>query len=137
MTETLVAIGPAAYVRDLAAARQFYEDLLGLAVKRVMHRDGREIAVAYTAGLSVWQIDDAYDNIFGRGAERPDRLGCGNWEFSFETAELEALAARLTHAGVRIAQTLRELPWGQRAMRVYDPDGHIIDIGSLHRVKAS
>jgi catechol 2,3-dioxygenase-like lactoylglutathione lyase family enzyme len=78
MTETLVAIGPAAYVRDLAAARQFYEDLLGLAVKRVMHRDGREIAVAYTAGLSVWQIDDAYDNIFGRGAERPDRLGCGN-----------------------------------------------------------
>ena len=27
-------------------------------------------------------------------------------------------------------QLLRELPWGQRALRVYDPDGHFIDIGS-------
>lgn len=137
MPETLVAIGPAAYVRDLAATRRFYESLLGLAVKGVMHRDGREIAVAYKAGLSVWQIDDAYDNIFGHGTERPARLGCGNWEFSFETAELDALAARLEGAGVRFAQPLRQMPWGQHAIRVHDPDGHIIDIGSLHRAKAS
>ncbi len=90
--------------------------------------------MAYKAGLSVWQVDDAYDMVFG-GAPRPTTLGAGNWEFSFETAELEALAARLEGAGVRFAQPLRELPWGQRAIRVFDPDGHIIDIGSLHRLK--
>jgi hypothetical protein len=27
---------------------------------------------------------------------------------------------------------LRELPWGQRGFRVYDPDGHIIDISETH-----
>ncbi len=36
--------------------------------------------------------------------------------------------------GVKVAQKLRELPWGQRAIRVYDPDGHIIDSGALHRL---
>jgi len=137
MSDRLIAIGPAAYVRDLAASRRFYEGLLGLEVKRVMHRDEREIAVAYAAGLSVWQIDDACDMIFGPGSPRPERLGCDNWEFSFETKTLEPLAARLAAAGVRFAQPLRELPWGQRAMRVYDPDGHIVDIGSLHRARGA
>jgi catechol 2,3-dioxygenase-like lactoylglutathione lyase family enzyme len=131
---TLFAIGPAAYVRDLAASRRFYEDLLGLEVKIVMRRDGRDIAVAYAAGLSVWQVDDAYDAVFGRDAERPAALGHGNWEFSFETPDLDAMAARLAAAGVAVAQPLRTLPWGQRAIRVYDPDGHIIDIGALHRL---
>ena len=137
MTEAapkLIAIGPAAYVRDLAASRRFYEALLGLEVKVVMRRDGREIAVAYTAGLSVWQVDDVYPIVFGPGAEPPATLGHGNWEFSFETAEIDAVAARLAAAGVRVAHALRLLPWGQRAIRVYDPDGHIIDIGALHRL---
>ena len=75
MTERLIGIGPAAYVRDLAASRRFYEGLLGLEVKRVMRRAEREIAVAYAAGLSVWQIDDACDMIFGAGSKRPERLG--------------------------------------------------------------
>jgi catechol 2,3-dioxygenase-like lactoylglutathione lyase family enzyme len=134
MSEGLLAVGPAAYVKDLAASRRFYEGLLGLEVKNVMRRGEREIAVAYKAGLSVWQVDDAYDVVFAN-APRPKTLGAGNWEFSFETAELDSFALRLERAGVRFAQPLRELPWGQRAIRVHDPDGHIIDIGSLHRLK--
>ena len=134
MSEKLLSVGPAAYVRDLAASRRFYEGLLGLEVARVMQRGEREIAVAYAEGLSIWQVDDAYDMVFA-GAPRPAALGASNWEFSFETAGLDSLAARLEGAGVRFAQPLRELAWGQRAIRVYDPDGHIIDIGSLHRLK--
>ena len=135
MTERLIGIGAAAYVRDLAASRRFYEGLLGLEVKGVMRRANQEIAVAYRAGLSIWQIDDACDMIFGAGAPRPERLGCGNWEFSFETADLDAVAAKLAAAGIRFAQPLRTMAWGQRALRVYDPDGHIVDIGALHRAK--
>ncbi len=137
MSETVRYVGPAAYVRDLAASRHFYEDLLGLAVKHVMHREpGRAIAIAYQAGFSIWQIDDAYDAIYGAGSSRPDKLGHGNWELSFETAELDAVAARLAAAGVPVAHGLRQMAWGQRAIRVFDPDGHIVDIGALHRLKA-
>ena len=133
MAELLQGIGPAAYVRNLAASRRFYEELLGLEIARVMSEDAKNIAVAYKAGLSIWQVDHAYDVIFDQSSPRPDKLGCGIWVFSFETPQLEALAVRLKQAGVGFAQPLRELPWGQRAIRVYDPDGHIIDIGSPHR----
>ena len=133
MTELLKGIGPAPYVRDLAVSRRFYEELLGLEIGRIMSNGPKEIAIAYKAGLSIWQLDHAYDVIFGQSMPRPAELGCGNSEFSFETPQLEALAARLEQAGIGFAQPLCELPWGQRAIRVYDPDGHIIDIGSPHR----
>jgi len=78
MTELLKGIGPAAYVRDLAMSRRFYEELLGLEIGRVISEGAKEIAVAYKAGLSIWQIDHAYGVIFGQSSPRPDKLGCGN-----------------------------------------------------------
>jgi catechol 2,3-dioxygenase-like lactoylglutathione lyase family enzyme len=124
--------GPAAYVRDLARARAFYEGLLGLSVRRVMRRDGVDIAVAYQNGLSIWLVDDAYWSIFGDANGAPATLEGGNWENTFETPAFSALYTRLTEAGARFAHPLRELPWGQRGFRVYDPDGHIVDISETH-----
>jgi catechol 2,3-dioxygenase-like lactoylglutathione lyase family enzyme len=124
--------GPAAYVKDLDRARAFYEELLGLTVQRVMRRGDRDIAVAYEAGLSIWLVDDAYWSIFGETAGIPATLSGGNWEATFETPAFEALYERLMRAGARVAHPLRELPWGQRGFRVYDPDGHIVDISETH-----
>jgi hypothetical protein len=133
MIDMLRGIGAAAYVWNIALSIQFHEGLPGLEVGKVMSRETREIAVAYKAGLSIWQVDDAYDIISGPSSPRPAKLGGGNCEYSFETPELDTLAARLQQAGVEFAQKPRQLPRGARAIRVYDPDGHIIDIGSLHR----
>jgi hypothetical protein len=30
---------------------------------------------------------------------------------------------------VAVVHPLREQPWGQRVLRVYDPDGHIVEVG--------
>ena len=49
-----------------------------------------------------------------------------------EIPAFSALYNRLTEAGARFAHPLRELPWGQRGFRVYDPDGHIVDISETH-----
>ncbi len=64
-TEKIQFKGPAAYVRDLDRSRAFYEDVIGLGVERIMSHDGRAIAVAYTAGLSIWAADHAFQVIFG------------------------------------------------------------------------
>ena len=32
-------------------------------------------------------------------------------------------------AGVEFIHPISEHPWGQRGMRFYDPDGHIVEIG--------
>jgi catechol 2,3-dioxygenase-like lactoylglutathione lyase family enzyme len=124
--------GPAAYVSDLERARAFYEGLLGLTVHRVMRRGDVDIAVSYETGISIWLVDDAYWSIFGETAGTPGTLAGGNWENTFETPTFGDLYERLTQAGARFAHPLQELPWGQRGFRVYDPDGHIIDISETH-----
>jgi catechol 2,3-dioxygenase-like lactoylglutathione lyase family enzyme len=124
--------GPAAYVSDLARSRAFYEGQLGFEIARVMKRNGADIAVAYKAGFSIWLASDAYWSIFGNSPAAPRELGAGNWENTFETQDFERMYERLQQAGARFAHPLRELPWGQRGFRVYDPDGHIIDISETH-----
>jgi hypothetical protein len=46
--------------------------------------------------------------------------------------DVDALYARAIQAEASFAHPLRELPWGQRTFRVYDPDGNIVDIGETH-----
>jgi catechol 2,3-dioxygenase-like lactoylglutathione lyase family enzyme len=120
--------GPAAYIADLDRSRAFYEGLLGLTVLRVMSRGEQPIAVAYTAGLSIWLATDAYAALFGDAGLAPQHLRGGNWENTFETDTYEEIYARLLAAGAEFLYEPRTLPWGQRGFRVYDPDGHILDI---------
>ena len=58
----------------------------------------------------------------------------GVWDMTiarlyFETDQLDAMWTRLSEAGVQIVHPLVEQPWGQRVFRVYDPDGHIVELG--------
>jgi catechol 2,3-dioxygenase-like lactoylglutathione lyase family enzyme len=120
--------GPASYIADLDRSRAFYEGLLGLNVLRVMSRGETPIAVAYSEGLSIWLASDAYASLFGDASRVPEHLGGGNGENTFETDAYEESYARLRTAGAEFLYEPRTLPWGQRGFRVYDPDGHILDI---------
>jgi catechol 2,3-dioxygenase-like lactoylglutathione lyase family enzyme len=50
-------------------------------------------------------------------------------ELYFETESIETVFQRVQQAGVKFVHVLREQPWGQRVMRLYDPDGHVIEVG--------
>ncbi|MBP1577865.1 MAG: glyoxalase, partial [Oscillospiraceae bacterium] len=41
----------------------------------------------------------------------------------------DAFAARLEACAVRLVHPVKELRWGQRVVRFYDPDNHIIEVG--------
>lgn len=120
--------GPSADIADLDRSRAFYEGLLGLAVLSVMSRGETPVAVAYADGLSIWLASDAYASLFGDSSLAPQNLRGGNWENTFETEGYEEIYARLRAAGAEFLYEPRTLPWGQRGFRVYDPDGHILDI---------
>jgi catechol 2,3-dioxygenase-like lactoylglutathione lyase family enzyme len=120
--------GPAAYITDLDRSRAFYEGLLGLTEMRVMSRGETPIAGAYAEGLSIWLASDAYASLFGSASRAPRDLHGGNWENTFETERYEELYAQLRAAGAKFLYEPRTLPWGQRGFRVYDPDGHILNI---------
>jgi catechol 2,3-dioxygenase-like lactoylglutathione lyase family enzyme len=130
--ETIRFKGPAAYVSDLERSRGFYEGLLGFEVGRVMRHADADIAVAYRVGFSIWLVTHAYWSIFGPTVPVPTVLGHGNWENTFETPRFDEIYTTLQRGGARFAHELRELPWGQHGFRVYDPDGHIIDISETH-----
>ncbi len=112
------------FCRDIAVSRRFYEDLLDQKVDMDFG-----LNIGFKGGFALWQVDHAFEMIHDRAPERSDPLGRQNLELYFETAELEAASARFSEAGVEYVHPPREQPWGQRAFRVYDPDGHIVEVG--------
>ncbi len=120
---------PVIFVRDIAASRRFYEGLLGQQVAIDMG-----INLSFTGGFARWQVDHAHEMIFGTPVDAAGPLGCQNFEFCFETDDLDAAFARVTAANAPCIQPPQEQPWGQCVFHVYDPDGHIVKVGELMTV---
>jgi catechol 2,3-dioxygenase-like lactoylglutathione lyase family enzyme len=112
------------FVKDMPAARHFYEDLLGQEVELDL-----ELNVGYKSAFALWENKCANDIIFHRDPDSAEPLGRRNLELYFETEDLDAITERLRAAGVSLIHEIHEHPWGQRALRVYDPDGHIVEVG--------
>ena len=112
------------FVKDIAVSRQFYEGMFGQQVDTDFGKN-----VGYTSGLALWEVGVAHQIIYAREYNDPGPLGCRNFEVYFESDDIEAAWQELQTAGVTVIQPLYEQPWGQRTLRVEDPDGHIVDVG--------
>ena len=56
--------------------------------------------------------------------------GSNNAELYFEEEDLDTFLERLRDIdSVNYVHELREQPWGQRVVRLYDPDMHIVEVG--------
>lgn len=110
-------------VDDIAAARRFYEGLLG---QTVLIDHGPN--VGFAGGFALWQAEHAAATV-GAGWEPAAGGRCGHGELYFECDDLDAAWAALVAAGAPMAHPIREQPWGQRVLRVYDPDGHLVELG--------
>lgn len=109
-------------VRDIGRARKLYEGLLGCAVS--MDLGGY---LAFTNGVALLEektwlrfIDRQEDEVV---------YGANNAELYFEEHEIESFYIRLQVFDVELIHGLIEHSWGQRVVRFYDADGHIIEVG--------
>ena len=116
--------GPVVVVKDITVSRNFYENILG---QKVIVDFGP--VVGFEGGLSIWQIEHAYQILFDSQPEKSTTLGHRNFELCFEETEIHAIWEKVSSTGVKLVHPLREQPWGQLVFRIYDPDGHIIEIG--------
>lgn len=116
-------IGPLIVVEDLARSTLFYEQVLGQKVKFDFGED-----VQFEGNFSI-HLKPHFQNLLGGVEKYPvtRKANCG--ELYFETDEIEAIEQRLTAADAEVIHPVREQPWGERVLRVYDPDGHILEIG--------
>jgi catechol 2,3-dioxygenase-like lactoylglutathione lyase family enzyme len=109
-------------VRDVAASRQFYE---GVLEQKVFMDFGPNVSFA-GGTFAIWQVDHAHEIMFGKSS---GEVGQGEMEVYFESDDVSGMVKRFEKAGVKFVHPMREQPWGQRVVRVYDPDGHIVEVG--------
>ena len=113
-------------VADITAARKFYEDLFGL---EVFQDYGRNIA--FTCGLALqqdfdWLVDLPKEKILKKS---------NNAEIVFEEQDFDGFLNRLNeYPDIEYLGEVIEHSWGQRVIRFYDLDGHIIEVGEDMKV---
>lgn len=111
---------PLLVVSDMDRSLAFYKAVLGL---RVILDFGANKTL--TGGLSL-QTLDTWENFIDTHQITFDHNSC---ELYFEEDDFDAFAEKLTHHEIRYVHPVKEHAWGQRVVRIYDPDGHIIEIG--------
>ena len=109
-------------VRDISRARKLYEGLLGCVVSMDLG-----VYIAYTNGIALQQ-EKTWLSFIDRDADEIT-YGAIDAELFFEEHEIESFFVRLRVFDVELIHGLIEHSWGQRAVRFYDMDGHIIEVG--------
>lgn len=108
-------------VADMARARAFYTELFGLAVTGDF---GANVTLA--GGLFLQTADTWVDFIHGK----PVSFGGNDAELAFEETDFDGFLTKLSaRADVEYIHAAEEQPGGQRVVRFYDPDHHIIEVG--------
>ena len=115
--------GPLIVVHDIGISRAFYEEVLG---QKVGYDLGEN--VSFEGGFAI-HLRSHFADLIGVDADDIIR-GSKNAELYFEEDDLDAFLERLKGMdSVKYVHGLIEQPWGQRAVRLYDPDLHIIEVG--------
>ena len=113
-------MNPLLVVKDMDRSVAFYHRVLGLEV--VMDFGANK---TLTGGL-VLQTLDTWRSLIGTDSVS---FGSNSTEVYFEEDEFDRFAAHLAACGVDYVHPVKEHAWGQRVVRIYDPDRHVIEIG--------
>ena len=107
-------------VSDMERSVDFYRKVLGL---RVVADFGANKTL--TGGLCLQTLDTWKEFI---GTEEI-KFGGNQMEIYFEEDDFDRFAEKLKHLEVDYVHPVIEHRWGQRVVRFYDPDHHIIEVG--------
>ncbi|MFR4351496.1 MAG: VOC family protein [Roseburia sp.] len=108
-------------VSDIERSKAFYRGLFGL---RAVADFGENVIL--TEGL-VLQEQKLWEQVIGDEVT----IGGRDAELYFEENDMDAFLKRLEESSFEIqyVNRLTQRDWGQRVVRVCDPDGHIIEVG--------
>ena len=107
-------------VKDMERSRWFYRDVLGLNAVADYGANVELEGGIYLQTLESWLSFIRTDRV-----ALPNNAG----ELYFEEADLPGFCDRIASMDIECVHPLIEHRWGQRVMRFYDPDGHIIEVG--------
>ena len=111
---------PMLVVRDIDQSVEFYNRVFGLHV--IMDFGANK---TLTGGLALQTAETSQEFI----GDRAISFGGNNFELYFEEDDFDQFADRLKGFQVDYVHPVKEHRWGQRVVRFYDPDRHIIEVG--------
>ena len=114
---------PLIVVSDMEESKRFYREALGL---RVTLDFGANVTL--TGGLCL-QTEESWLGLIGKEQQELS-FGGNQMELYFEEEQFDAFLEKLSGLPeVRLVHPCVEHRWGQRAVRFYDPDRHIVEVG--------
>ena len=113
-------------VKDIKAARAYYEDIFGLTVAGDFG-----LNISFDCGLSLQQEFDWLTGIPKEEIKSKEN----NCEIYFEAAAFDDFVSRLkSRSDINFLHDVIVYPWGQRVIRFYDLDEHLIEVGESMKV---
>ncbi|MCL2568845.1 MAG: glyoxalase/bleomycin resistance/dioxygenase family protein [Oscillospiraceae bacterium] len=118
-------------VNDFVKARNFYETVLEQEVEEVIGDDH----INYKSGMALQRdyksiVEGSKDfAATPTGAKLEVKAKANNYQLAFEVEDIDYWQAKIKASGVEMIHDVHEYIWGQRVIRFYDPDGHIIELG--------
>lgn len=116
---------PLLVVTDIDKTVDFYKQVLGLHV--IMDFGANK---TLTGGLCL-QTLETWQELIGT-----DQICFGNndAEVYFEEDDFDRFAEKLKKYDIEYVHPIKEHSWGQRVVRFYDPDKHIVEVGETIKV---
>ena len=116
-------VSPLIAVSDLEKSKRFYHDVLGL---EVVNDFGANVVL--TGGINL-QTKDTWAT-FIQKQNNEIAFGANASELYFDEDDFDSFIQRLDRLqDIQYLHRVIEHSWGQRAVRFYDPDRHIIEVG--------
>lgn len=116
-------VNPIPFVSDIARSKTFYGDLLGL---RIVSDFGN--FVLFETGFAIHDGRSLEQTVWKKSAEASEPYGRRNILLYFEHEDVDAAYERIA-PHVDLIHAVEKQEWGQRVFRLYDPDGHAVEIG--------
>lgn len=111
---------PLLAVKNMERSVEFYRKVLGLRVELDFGANK-----TLTGGL-VLQTEETWKRFIGTDGVA---FGGNDSEVYFEEADFGGFAEKLKGLEIEYVHPVKEHAWGQRVVRFYDPDRHIIEVG--------
>lgn len=106
-------------VSNMAKSKELYETILG---QKILMDIG--VHVTFENGLS---LQENYSELVGE--DLPVHKQSNNFQLYFEVEDIETWYNKIQNIDeIEMVHGLKEYPWGQRVIRFYDFDKHIIEV---------
>jgi catechol 2,3-dioxygenase-like lactoylglutathione lyase family enzyme len=116
-------LNPMIVVSNMEKSKQFYYEVLGL---EVIVDFGANVTL--TGGIAL-QTKDSWLTFTGK-QDSEVCFGGNATELYFEEDDFDGFIQKINNIeGINYVHNMIEHSWGQRVIRFYDPDKHIIEVG--------